>query len=701
MSSKFLNGSGNVTFEDLSNGSISINANQIQLSNLLPNLPIKADASQKLYSTILQASDVQGVLVNPFNGTIEAKDFETNKYFSVNDELQKINNLDVSTANNTNINGRLHITGEMSIPKITDPTELTRIELDDTDINIISQNLSWNGSDIVSAQGTNQQYIMGDGTFLQYSANSGNSNYYLYNNGTDGDTTPPNGFITYNNINQDDATIIYISHRTRDTIDIEVFFKNLSTLNDVYIQDQENSDNNITYNIIGAPTIINQQQVSIPVVKRTSSGTGSSNFGNGHNLLLSFFTNTIETDTRLSTLETKTRNITSIGSVNTTIAKSTQFRLTNLDNVSITLDVGLDTLPKFIISGALVNSLIPMTMNNQKITDVGTPTNPNDAVNKTYVDDAINIIDGLKLNLTGGTLTGSITAPSFIKTDGLSKDFLKADGSTTTMASITGEMLNNVYFNPNGSILSYSINMDNWRYQSWGYLALSTVSVVDCPTGLMTNIGGSLGNVGIVPAQAPKGYKIRTNSNPPITSNGATCGWLGSNLLNYIIPRAGWYIKIGFSLDATTASGNNRSMVGLFQSTTRPTLDNTITIDSITTPSMGIVHERGESVWSFNTRGPSGSIKIPTTISCLTPSNSWYTLELINDPYSSSVVLILSCQTTSNTTLVESNQFVCGTANTMSFATSYIHLQQSMASPGGVNNSALLSLGNIIIRLLQ
>lgn len=700
MSSKFLNGSGNVTFEDLSNGSISINANQIQLSNLLPNLPIKADASQKLYSTILQASDVQGVLVNPFNGTIEAKDFETNKYFSVNDELQKINNLDVSTANNTNINGRLHITGEMSIPKITDPTELTRIELDDTDINIISQNLSWNGSDIVSAQGTNQQYIMGDGTFLQYSANSGNSNYYLYNNGTDGDTTPPNGFITYNNINQDDATIIYINHRTRDTIDIEVFFKNLSTLNDVYIQDQENSDNNITYNIIGTPTIINQQQVSIPVVKRTSSGTGSSNFGNGHNLLLSFFTNTIETDTRLSTLENKTRHITA--TTNTSIfLKSIQFRLTELDRFFISLDEGLDTITKLSISGTQINSLIPMTMSNQKITDVGTPTNPNDAVNKLYVDDAININDGLKLNLTGGTLTGSITAPSFIKTDGLSKDFLKADGSTTTMASITGEMLNNVYFNPNGTILSYSINMDNWRYQSWGYLALSTVSVVDCPTGLMTNIGGSLGNVGIVPAQAPKGYKIRTNSNPPITSNGATCGWLGSNLLNYIIPRAGWYIKIGFSLDATTASGNNRSMVGLFQSTTRPTLDNTITINSITTPSMGIVHERGESVWSFNTRGPSGSIKIPTTISCLTPSNSWYTLELINDPYSSSVVLILSCQTTSNTTLVESNQFVCGTANTMSFATSYIHLQQSMASPGGVNNSALLSLGNIIIRLLQ
>ena len=116
---------------------------------------------------------------------------------------------------------------------------------------------------------------------------------------------------------------------------------------------------------------------------------------------------------------------------------------------------------------------------------------------------------------------------------------------------------------------------------------------------------------------------------------------------------------------------------------------------------MGIIQEKGESVWSFHTRGTTGNIKIPTTISCTTPSNNWYTLELINDPYSTSIVLILSCQTTSNTTLVESTEFVCGTANTMSLATSYIHLQQSMASPGGVTNSAFVSLGNIIIKLLQ
>ena len=73
-------------------------------------------------------------------------------------------------------------------------------------------------------------------------------------------------------------------------------------------------------------------------------------------------------------------------------------------------------------------------------------------------------------------------------------------------------------------------------------------------------------------------------------------------------------------------------MIGLFQSTTAPLLNNTATIAQITTGSMGIVQEKGETVFSFNTRGASGSTKIPTSISCETPNNNWYTLEMINEP---------------------------------------------------------------------
>ena len=402
---RFLNSGKSLTIDDVSNGSLPIYVSDIRSSSLLPNLPVKTDSKKQLYSSLLQASDVQGVLTNPFNGTLEAKDFESENYFSINDELQKINNLDVSTVDNTNINGKLHITGEMSVPKITDPTELTRIELDDTDIYIVAQNLTFNGSNIITATGTNQQYIMGDGSTLQYSANSGNSNFYLYNNGTDQDPTPANGYITYNTTEQKQATVIYISHRTRDNIDIEVFFKNISSLNDVYLQDQTDSDNNITYNITGSPVIVNQAQITIPVAFTSSSGTGSVSFGNGHNILMSFFINSIESDTRLSVLESKTRNITSNQSVLTTIEKSTQFKLTSLDRVSITLDVGLDTFPKIVISGTRVDSYIPLSMNNQKLNGIITPIDDDDAVNKLYVDNA----SATKLDVAGGTMFGALS----------------------------------------------------------------------------------------------------------------------------------------------------------------------------------------------------------------------------------------------------------------------------------------------------
>ena len=87
--------------------------------------------------------------------------------------------------------------------------------------------------------GTIQQYLMGDGTLLQQSATGGNSNFYLYNNHSNTTTPPPvNGDVGYNNAVQDLATILYISHRTRDTIDIEVFYNTITQINYVYIQDQ-------------------------------------------------------------------------------------------------------------------------------------------------------------------------------------------------------------------------------------------------------------------------------------------------------------------------------------------------------------------------------------------------------------------------------------------------------------------------------
>ena len=142
-------------------------------------------------------------------------------------------------------------------------------------------------------------------------------------------------------------------------------------------------------------------------------------------------------------------------------------------------------------------------------------------------------------------------------------------------------------------------------------------------------------------------------------------------------------------------------MVGLFQSNTRPVLDSTTTIASVVTGSIGIVQEKGETVFSFNSRGPSGSTKIPTTISCETPNNNWYTLEMINDPGFIRVTLILTSLQPGGLSERATANFICGGSNTMPLATAFVHLQQSMASPGGVTNSAFLTLGNITMKLAQ
>lgn len=507
--------------------------------------------------------------------------------------------------------------------------------------------------------GTSEQYLMADGSSLKYSANSGNSNFYLYNNGTGLDPTPATGFITYNTTIQDEATFIYISHRTRDDIDIEVFFKTISQLNDVYIQDQSDSANSILYNISGPPVIVEQAQITIPVNRLSSFGTGITSFGNGHNILLSFFSNSIEVDSRLTNLEGRVQNITAIPET-TNILRSVVNTLDFGDSFEVKYN---DMSPVMAVNNATVNVYRPLE--TIKITSVG-------------------FIEGTK----------------FIKTGGSPFDFLMADGTVTRPENNNGNRVNLLYYDVINGVTTFSLSMESWRYLSWGYIAPSTVSTVDCVSTLMTHQGGSLAITGINAGIAPKGYKIRVGSNVSATANGATSGWLGAAVQNFILPQAGWYIKIGFSLDATAGGTNNRTMIGLFQSNTRPVLDNTTTIASVVTGSMGIVQEKGETTFSFNTRGPSGSTKIPTTISSETPNNNWYTLEMINEARFAKVTLILTSQTPDNTQTATTS-FICGQPNTMPITTAWVHLQQSMASPGGINNSAFLALGNITMKLAQ
>ena len=195
------------------------------------------------------------------------------------------------------------------------------VVIDTPTIDAHTANLTANA--FIKQGGTALQYLMADGSITTNSGNTGSSNIYLYNSINSSNAPPiPNGDIKYNSaVSQDATTILYISHLTRDGIDIDVFLAQINITSVIYLQDQNNSTNYIYYDVTGATTIIPNNYVSVPVLKATSAGTGSTSFGSGHNIIMSIFTNSVEVNNRLTTLETKTQNI----DASTTVAGTTNF----------------------------------------------------------------------------------------------------------------------------------------------------------------------------------------------------------------------------------------------------------------------------------------------------------------------------------------------------------------------------------------
>jgi hypothetical protein len=246
------------------------------------------------------------------------------------------------------------------------------------------------GGALKKSGGTGSQYLMADGSSLQFSANSGNSNFYLYKSHANTPTPPPTaGLVYYNNTIQKNATIIYISHKTDDNTDIEVFFSNLSTLNEVYIQQKTLSENFIKYNITATPTIVTGSHISIPVTYTSFGGTGETSFGVNEPVLVSFFTNSIETDQRLTALETKTQNQTA------TFQQTTLEGITRIDGTLVPIVGNVWDLGESLLNWATVHTYTlksdsgAVSLDNNQITDLATPTANAHATNKSYVDGLI------------------------------------------------------------------------------------------------------------------------------------------------------------------------------------------------------------------------------------------------------------------------------------------------------------------------
>jgi len=608
----------------------------------------------------------------------------------------------------------------------------------------------------------------------------GSSNIYLYNNSTDLLPPPNNGQIRYN-ASQTSATELYVSHRTRDTIDIDAFLEQISTVDIIYIQDQENSLNYIKYNVTGAVVIIPNDFVTIPVSYLIAEGNGLTSFGNGHNIFMSIFTNTPAIDTRLTQLETKTQNQSAIlldttftGNIKTDTINNkyfkdngipTNFLISGQDNQCLgvgNISIGLDNM-----NNSTASSNVSIGCNTLEFVSIGSRNcaygglalrncdsgdgnvavgfasminnvsgSENTAIGNNAGGGVTNLMNTISIGssasatmsnqcVIGSGITEVLTSGIFngagfkIGSTGLSTDLLTADGSINSTAltditilqtktqnqtassgitTFTGHLVGDNIKIPtgtasqillaNGSVNSTLLDIVNWRFQSFGYYgSVPTASNIDSASGWMLNLGGSLALQTVLTTNI-RTLKYRVQSNVSSVGNGAVCGWLGTTISPPIYIRQGFKVVIGFGLGDTTTNASTRSMVGLFQSSTAPVLNNTATIASITTQSIGIIQESGENAWSFNTRGASSSTTTLTTIPCTTPSTTWFILEIINRVNSNDIVMTLY-NTELNTSATQT--YTAGSPSTASISNQcYIQLQRNMSSAGGLTGSAIL-----------
>ena len=345
------------------------------------------------------------------------------------------------------------------------------------------------------------QYLMADGSVLSQSASSGNSNFYLYKSHTNTPTPPPAaGFVYYNNAIQKNATIIYISHLTEDNIDIEIFFQNLSTLNEVYIQQKTVSENFIKFNITGNPTVLTGSHIAIPVAQVSFGGTGETSFGSNEPILVSFFTNSLEVDTRLSSLETKTQYQSVVAGTSNFLGTTNfnagfydqqiQFRFnTAINNIDSLMSGGTGFANLHINALKVVTSVVELNnirtsgvditvyanldMSQYSIHDLHMPQFDHDAANKLYVDGKA----GNQTATTGlTTFTGGLVMTATDNTFRPPKLTILQIGSLTPIA---------------GDVV-YSIADNNMIFYNGAEWRLLTTSVY-IPVSVPVNISGLVG----------------------------------------------------------------------------------------------------------------------------------------------------------------------------------------------------------------
>jgi hypothetical protein len=94
--------------------------------------------------------------------------------------------------------------------------------------------------------------------------------------------------LYWDNATQISATQITLSHLEQGNIDIDIFLSFIKTGDSLVLQDQNNSVNYQKWQVSATPTVVPNSYVVFPVTLVTSSGTGTTNFANNHQLLVVF-----------------------------------------------------------------------------------------------------------------------------------------------------------------------------------------------------------------------------------------------------------------------------------------------------------------------------------------------------------------------------------------------------------------------------
>ena len=234
----------------------------------------------------------------------------------------------------------------------------------------ISPTMNVNSAIIATGFISNQQigdqagYLMSNGT-ISISSQAGQPNIYLYNNNNNLSLPVQNGQIRANNLNNQLVTELYISQLTSDNIDIDVFLLQITTLSIIYMQDRNNSANNVRFNVTGSISVVPNVYVSVPVVYSSAQGSGVVDFG-AIPIFMSIFDNSAIADARISALETKTQNLSASTDTNT-LTHSTNFLLDNGEYFAIrNLDQSVNYLT---LSENNISISAHINMQNQSISN--------------------------------------------------------------------------------------------------------------------------------------------------------------------------------------------------------------------------------------------------------------------------------------------------------------------------------------------